>query len=105
MQKTFAASIKLALYRGLFGATGGFLGFGALAAFLWFSGREVLAGRLSVGMIFAFQKTHSFDSRKKTAHCPPIGAIEIYRLFSILCRFVAALLAGAVFSPALTLLS
>lgn len=54
MQKTFAASIKLAIYRGLFGATGGFLGFGALAAFLWFSGREVLAGRLSVGMIASF---------------------------------------------------
>lgn len=54
MQKTFNASIKLAIYRGLFGAIGGFLGFGALAAFLWFSGREVLAGRLSVGMIASF---------------------------------------------------
>lgn len=54
MQKGFAASIELAIYRGLFGATGGFLGFGALAAFLWFSGREVLAGRLSVGMIASF---------------------------------------------------
>lgn len=54
MQRTFDASIKLAMYRGLFAASGGFLGFGALAAFLWFSGREVLAGRLSVGMIASF---------------------------------------------------
>ncbi|MFN8445783.1 MAG: ABC transporter transmembrane domain-containing protein [Caldilineaceae bacterium] len=54
MQRTFQASIKLAVYRGIFAASGGFLGFGALAAFLWFSGREVLAGRLSVGMIASF---------------------------------------------------
>ncbi len=54
MEETYQASVRLALIRSVFISIGIFLGFAALAAFLWFSGREVLAGRLSLGMIASF---------------------------------------------------
>lgn len=37
-----------------FGPIMAFIGFGSLAGFLWFGGREVLAGNLSVGELIAF---------------------------------------------------
>lgn len=54
MQRTFLASMRLTVLRSLFGATMAFLGFSAVAAILWYSGREVIGGRLSFGMITGF---------------------------------------------------
>jgi ATP-binding cassette, subfamily B, bacterial MsbA len=54
MGKTFKATMKVAIYRAGFGGTMAFLGFGSLALFLWFSGREVIEGRLTLPMISGF---------------------------------------------------
>jgi subfamily B ATP-binding cassette protein MsbA len=54
MEKTFRASLRMALYNSLFGAIMMFLGFGSIAAIMWYGGREVIAGRLSVAMITGF---------------------------------------------------
>ncbi len=54
MQRTLQASLRLAVFRSAFGALMAFLGFGAIAAILWFSGREVLAGRLEFSTISGF---------------------------------------------------
>lgn len=54
MQRTLAASLRLSMLRSGFGALMGFLGFSAIAAILWFSGQEVLAGRLEFSTISGF---------------------------------------------------
>ncbi|MBX3082010.1 MAG: ABC transporter ATP-binding protein [Anaerolineae bacterium] len=54
MQNSFDLSIRLTVYRSAFGALMSFLGFGTLAAFLWFSGREVVEGRLTAQSIVLF---------------------------------------------------
>ncbi|MCC6974389.1 MAG: ABC transporter ATP-binding protein [Anaerolineae bacterium] len=54
MNKSFAATVRLSLLRGAFGALMAFLGFGTLAGFLWFGGREVIEGRLSLPVIAGF---------------------------------------------------
>lgn len=54
MQRTLQAALRLALFRSAFGGLMAFLGFGAVAAILWFSGREVLAGRLEFSTISGF---------------------------------------------------
>lgn len=54
MQHTLKASLRLAIFRSGFGALMSFLGFSAIAAILWFSGREVLAGRLEFSTISGF---------------------------------------------------
>lgn len=54
MQSTLRAALRLAVFRSAFGALMAFLGFGAVAAILWFSGREVLAGRLEFSTISGF---------------------------------------------------
>ncbi len=54
MQRTLKASLRLAVFRSAFGALMAFLGFGAIAAILWFSGREVLEGRLEFSTISGF---------------------------------------------------
>lgn len=54
MQRTLAAALRLAVVRSGFGALMSFLGFSAIAAILWFSGREVLAGRLELATITGF---------------------------------------------------
>ena len=41
MGKTFNASLRMAVYNSAFGALMGFLGFGAIAAIMWYGGREV----------------------------------------------------------------
>jgi len=54
MNRTLAVSMRLAVLRSLFGATMAFLGFSAIAAILWFGGREVIEGRLELAMISGF---------------------------------------------------
>jgi subfamily B ATP-binding cassette protein MsbA len=54
MEKTFAASLRMALYNALFMGVMMFLGFGSIAAIVWYGGNEVIAGRLSVSMITGF---------------------------------------------------
>jgi subfamily B ATP-binding cassette protein MsbA len=54
LQNTLDAALRLALYRSTFGGLMAFLGFGSVAAILWFSGREVLAGRLAFSTISGF---------------------------------------------------
>jgi subfamily B ATP-binding cassette protein MsbA len=54
MEKTFQASLKMAVYNSLFGAVMMFLGFGSIAAIMWYGGREVIAGRLTLAMITGF---------------------------------------------------
>jgi subfamily B ATP-binding cassette protein MsbA len=54
MENTFRASLRMAVYNALFGSVMMFLGFGSIAAIMWYGGREVIAGRLSVAMITGF---------------------------------------------------
>ncbi len=53
-QNAFSATLRGAAYRSAFGGVMAFLGFGALAAILWFGGREVIEGRLTLSMIAVF---------------------------------------------------
>ncbi|MGC1378783.1 MAG: ABC transporter transmembrane domain-containing protein [Anaerolineales bacterium] len=54
MQKTFRASLQMAIYNSLFGSLMMFLGFGSIGAIMWYGGREVIAGHLSLAMITGF---------------------------------------------------
>ena len=54
LEKTFQASLKMAVLSSLFGAVMMFLGFGSIGAILWYGGREVIAGHLSLAMITGF---------------------------------------------------
>jgi subfamily B ATP-binding cassette protein MsbA len=54
MQRTFLASLRMAVYNSLFGAVMAFLGFSAIAALIWYGGREVIAGRLTLALISGF---------------------------------------------------
>jgi subfamily B ATP-binding cassette protein MsbA len=54
MRRTLRAALRLSVVRSAFGALMAFLGFSAIAAILWFSGREVLAGRLEFPTISGF---------------------------------------------------
>lgn len=54
MEKTFQASLQMAVYNSAFGSIMMFLGFGAIAAVMWYGGREVIAGRLTLAMITGF---------------------------------------------------
>src|SRR6185295_14640535 len=54
MDKTFKASLRMAVYNSLFGSVMMFLGFGSIAALIWYGGREVIAGRLTLAMISGF---------------------------------------------------
>ncbi len=48
------AGSRLALWRAAFGGLMGFLGFGAIALLLWYTGHEVIAGRLGIGTLTGF---------------------------------------------------
>ncbi len=54
VQSALQAAMRVTAWRSAFGSTMAFLGFGAIAAILWFGGQEVLAGRLSAGSLVAF---------------------------------------------------
>ncbi len=54
MEKTFHASLQMAVYNSAFGSVMMFLGFGSIAAVMWYGGREVIAGRLTLAMITGF---------------------------------------------------
>lgn len=54
MQHNLGITLRLAVFRSAFGSTMNFLGFGAVVAVLWFGGREVLAGRLTLPMLTGF---------------------------------------------------
>ncbi len=51
---TFNATMRLTVFRAAFGPLMSFMSFTALAAILWFGGREVLAERLTAGALIAF---------------------------------------------------
>lgn len=53
-EKTFRASLRLSVYQSLFMALMTFLGFGSIAAIMWYGGHEIIAGRLSLAMITGF---------------------------------------------------
>lgn len=54
MENTFRASLQMALSSSLFGSVMMFLGFGSIGAIMWYGGREVIAGHLSLAMITGF---------------------------------------------------
>ena len=54
MGKTFRASLQMAVYNSLFASVMMFLGFGSIAAIMWYGGHEVIAGRLTLAMITGF---------------------------------------------------
>jgi subfamily B ATP-binding cassette protein MsbA len=54
IERTFSATMHLAVLRSAFVPLVTFLAFSSLAGILWFGGREVIAGRLSAGSLIAF---------------------------------------------------
>ncbi len=54
MEKTFRASLQMAVYNSGFSSLMLFLGFGSIAAVMWYGGREVIAGRLTLALITGF---------------------------------------------------
>lgn len=54
LRRLVAMASRLALWRGLFAAVMTFLGLGAIAIILWYTGRQVIDGTLAVGTLTAF---------------------------------------------------
>jgi subfamily B ATP-binding cassette protein MsbA len=54
MEKTFRASLKMAVYSSSFTSLMMFLGFSTIAAIMWYGGREVISGHLTLAMITGF---------------------------------------------------
>jgi subfamily B ATP-binding cassette protein MsbA len=54
MEKTFRASLQKALYGSAVGALMMFLGVSTIAAIMWYGGREVISGHLTLAMITGF---------------------------------------------------
>jgi len=54
MEKTFLASLRMAVYNSVFMAVMMFLGFSTIAAIMWYGGREVISGHLTLAMITGF---------------------------------------------------
>jgi subfamily B ATP-binding cassette protein MsbA len=54
MEKTFLASLRMSVYNSLFAALMMFLGFSTIAAIMWYGGREVISGHLTLAMITGF---------------------------------------------------
>ena len=53
-ERTFRAALRMSVYQSLFMALMMFLGFGSIAAIMWYGGREVVAGRLSLALMTGF---------------------------------------------------
>jgi ATP-binding cassette, subfamily B, bacterial MsbA len=54
MHRSFRASLRMAFSTSLLGSAMGFLSWGFVGGVMWFGGREVIAGRLTVSMITGF---------------------------------------------------
>jgi ATP-binding cassette, subfamily B, bacterial MsbA len=54
MEKTFRASLQMAVYGSSFTGLMMFLGFSTIAAIMWYGGREVISGNLTLAMITGF---------------------------------------------------
>jgi ATP-binding cassette, subfamily B, bacterial MsbA len=54
LRTVVATGSRLALWRAAFGALMGLLGFGALAALLWYTGHQVIDGSLGIGTLTGF---------------------------------------------------
>ncbi len=54
MENTFQAALQMAVSSSLFGSVMMFLGFASIGAIMWYGGREVIAGHLSLAMITGF---------------------------------------------------
>jgi subfamily B ATP-binding cassette protein MsbA len=54
LARVVARASRLALWRGMFASVMTFLGFGAIALLLWYTGRQVVEGTLSVGALTSF---------------------------------------------------
>jgi len=54
LQGVVAAGSRLALWRAAFGGLMGFLGYGAIAVLLWFTGHQVIDGVLGIGTLTGF---------------------------------------------------
>ena len=54
LQGVVAAGSRLALWRAGFGGLMGFLGYGAIAVLLWFTGHQVINGTLGIGTLTGF---------------------------------------------------
>jgi subfamily B ATP-binding cassette protein MsbA len=54
LQTVVATGSRLALWRAGFGALMGFLGFGAIAGLLWYTGHQVIDGTLAIGTLTSF---------------------------------------------------
>jgi subfamily B ATP-binding cassette protein MsbA len=54
LQTVVATGIRLARWRAAFGALMGLLGFGAVAALLWYTGHQVIDGTLGIGTLTGF---------------------------------------------------
>jgi subfamily B ATP-binding cassette protein MsbA len=54
LRTVVATGSRLALWRAMFGALMGLLGFGALAGLLWYTGHQVIDGQLGIGTLTGF---------------------------------------------------
>ncbi len=54
LRTVVATGSRLALWRAAFGMLMGFLGFGAIAGLLWYTGHQVIAGTLGIGTLTGF---------------------------------------------------
>ena len=54
IRKTFQAAVRMAVSSSLFATLMAFLGFCSITAIMWYGGREVIAGRLTLAMINGF---------------------------------------------------
>ena len=54
LRSVVATGSRLALWRAGFGALMGFLGFGAIAGLLWYTGHQVIDGELGIGTLTSF---------------------------------------------------
>ena len=54
LRTVVATGSRLALWRAMFGALMGLLGFGALAGLLWYTGHQVIDGELGIGTLTGF---------------------------------------------------